>query len=89
MNNKLEYKETIRASYDRLVADIYKVGRTSLYVINFYIINNHKKHFIGRRLKVTLGEYTYHSMREEIREDLFQQVYNNQRPIQEKDQNII
>lgn len=85
----MEYKETIRASYDNLVADIYKVDRVNLYVIKFYSISNHSKHFLGRRLRVTLGEYTYLSMRDEIKEELFQQVYNTQMPYKKARQIII
>ena len=50
--------------------------RVNLYIINFYSINDHAKHFLGRRLRAALGEYTYLSIRDEIKEKLFQQVYN-------------
>lgn len=85
----MEYKETIRAPYDHLVADIYKVDKVSLYIIKFYSINDQTKHFLGRRLRVTLGEYTYLSIRNEIKEELFQQVYHEGLPLQKAGQNII
>lgn len=89
MNKKVDYKETIRAPYDHLVADIYKVDRVNLYVIKFYSINDHAKHFLGHRLRITLGEYTYLSIKDEIKEELFQQVLNSQPSYQKAKQTRI
>lgn len=72
---KMEYKETIRAVFDKLVADIYKVEKTNFYIIFIYEISDHKKTLIAKKIRAVLKGRGYQSIRDEIKEHLFQEAY--------------
>ena len=72
----MEYKETIRAVFDNMVADIYKVEKTNFYIIYIYEISEDKKTLITKKIRPALKGRSYQSIRDEIREHLFQEAYN-------------
>ena len=71
----MEYKETVRAIFDHMVADIYKVEKTNFYVIFIYEISNENKILLAKKIKAVLKGGGYQSLRNEIREHLFQEAY--------------
>jgi len=72
---KMEYKETIRAVFDKLVADIYKVEKINFYIIFIYEISEDKKTLIAKKIRALLKGQGYQSIRDEIKEHLFQEAY--------------
>ena len=72
----MEYKETIRAVFDNMVADVYKVEKTNFYIIYIYEISEDKKTLITKKIRPALKGRSYQSIRDEIREHLFQEAYH-------------
>ena len=71
----MEYKETVRSIPDNLVADIYKKEITNIFVINFYVISGFGKHFVLRKVRSLLNGKDYQTIKNKIRESLFQEVH--------------
>ena len=71
----MEYKETIRAVTDHMVADIYKVEKTNFYIIYIYDISEEKKVLITKKIRPVLKGQGYQSIRDEIKEHMFQDAY--------------
>lgn len=80
----MKYTETIRAPTDHLVADIFRIEKSNLYVIRFYEITDHSKRFIGRKLRATLNDYGFQSIKDEIKERLFQKVWQTKKNIKKR-----
>jgi len=72
----MEYKETIRAVFDNMVADIYKVEKTNFYIIFIYEISENKKTLIAKKIRPLLKWQGYQSIRDEIKEQLFHKAYH-------------
>jgi hypothetical protein len=72
----MEYKETIRAVFDKLVADIYKVEKSNFFIIFIYEILEDKKMLIAKKIRPVLRGQGYQSIRDEIKEQLFQEAYH-------------
>jgi len=88
---KMEYKETIRAVFDKLVADIYRVEKTNFYIIFIYEISEDKKTLIAKKIRAVLKGQGYQSIRDEIKEHLFQEAYykKHRRPHHVQDISLI
>ena len=87
----MEYKETVRAVFDNMVADIYKVEKTNFYIIFIYEISDNKKTLIAKKIRAVLKGLGYQSIRDEIKEHLFQEAYYKKhcRPHQVQDISLI
>ena len=72
----MEYKETLRSIPDNLVADIFKKKNTNFFIINFYDISKSRKKFIVRKVRKLLNGNSYQSIKNEIRDKLFQEAYH-------------
>ena len=72
----MEYREAMRSIPDNLVADIYKKEKSNFYIINFYNIDESGKKFIFRKFRPLLNGNSYQSIKNEIRDTLFQEAYN-------------
>ena len=71
----MEYKETLRAVFDHLVADIYKVEKTNFYVIFIYELSKDNKILLAKKIRAVLKGGGYQSIRTEIKDHLFQEAY--------------
>jgi len=71
----MEYKETLRSIPDNLVADIYKKEKTNLFIIYFYSISDSGKRFILRKVRALLNGNSYQTIKNEIKDKLFQEAY--------------
>ncbi len=71
----MEYKETLRAVFDHMVADIYKVEKTNFYVIFIYEISMNNKILLTKKIRAVLKGRGYQSLRNEIKDHLFQEAY--------------
>ncbi|MFX1337983.1 MAG: hypothetical protein ACFFDK_05200 [Promethearchaeota archaeon] len=72
----MEYKETVRAVFDNMVADIYKVEKANFYVIFIYEISDDKKTLIAKKIRPMLKGHGYQSIRDEIKEKLFHEAHD-------------
>ena len=72
----MEYKETLWSIPDNLVADIFKKENTNFFIINFYDISKSRKKFIVRKVRKLLNGNSYQSIKNEIRDKLFQEAYH-------------
>ena len=88
---KMEYKETIRAVFDNMVADIYKVEKTNFYIIFIYEISEDKKTLIAKKIRPVLKGQGYQSIRDEIKEQFFHKAYHKKHlhPHQIKDVSLL
>jgi len=77
MNRNLEYKETVRAVSDRLVADIYQIKGSKDYLIFFSNITyTGKKQLLRKKLVLVPKDVDYLTLKEEIRKKMFLEAYN-------------
>ena len=78
MSRNLEYKETVRAVSDRLTADIYQIKGSKDYIIFFSNITySGKKQLLRKKLVVVPKDIDYLALKEEIREKMFLEAYND------------
>lgn len=71
----MEYKETLRAVFDQMVADIYKVEKTNFYLIFIYEISKDSKILLAKKIRAVLKGGGYQTLRDEIKDHLFQEAY--------------
>ena len=77
MNRNLEYKESVRAVSDRLVADIYQIKSTKDYLIFFSNITyTGKKQLLRKKLVFVPKDLDFLALKEEIRAKMFLEAYN-------------
>lgn len=84
----MEFKETIRAVFDNLVADIYKVEKTNFYLIFIYEISENKKILIAKKIRPVLKSQGYQSIRDEIKYHIFKEAYDKKHHGTHYDQDI-
>ena len=70
----MKYTETIHAPADHLVADIYRIENSNFYIVRFFEIADNGKKYLGKKVRATLNECGLQSLKDEIREKLFQEV---------------
>ena len=71
----MEYKETIRAGTDKLIADIYQLTSKKAYMIKICDISNGKKTIIVKKLCFEQNDNDYQMIKEDIREHFFNEAY--------------
>lgn len=71
----MEYKETLRSIPDNLVADIYKKEKTNFFIVFFYDISGSGKRFIFQKVRSLINGKSYQTIKNEIRDKLFQEAY--------------
>jgi hypothetical protein len=72
----MEYKETIRAVMDQLVADIYQIPSSKAYIIQICDISLGTKKIISRKVRYEREGYQYQQIKNEIKDKLFCEAYN-------------
>jgi len=73
----MKYAETIHALADHLVADIYKIEKSNFYIIQFFEVVDNSKKYHGKKVRAMLNECGLQVLKEEIREKLFQEVFQH------------
>ncbi len=71
----MEYKETIRASTDKLLADIYQLTSQKAYMIKICDISHGKKEIIVKKLCLEQNDNDYQMIKEDIRDHFFNEAY--------------
>jgi len=77
----MEYKETIRAGTDKLIADIYQLTSKKAYMIKICDISQGKKEIIAKKLRLELNDYDYQMIKDDIREHFFNEAYLISHPL--------
>ena len=77
----MEYRETLRACTDKLIADIYQLSSKKAYMINICDISNGKKELIAKKLRLEQNDYDYEMLKEDIREHFFNEAYQISHPL--------
>ncbi len=77
----MEYKETIRAGTDKLVADIYQLASQKAYMIKICDISHGKKEIIVKKLCLEQYDNDYQMIKEDIREHFFNEAYQISHPL--------
>ena len=83
MNENMEYKETIRAVSDKIVADIYQLKSNKVYMIKICDISQGEKRLIITKLRYERDGYDYQMIKNEISEYLFKEAYLKLHPLDE------
>ena len=71
----MEYKETVRAVPEKIVADIYQLKSNKAYMIKICDISHGKKELIATKLRYEQKGYDYQTIKDEIREHFINEVY--------------
>jgi hypothetical protein len=77
----MEYKETVRAVADKIVADIYRIRAVKAYMIKICDISNGKKKLIATKLRYEQKGYDYQTIKDEIREYFINEAYLISHPL--------
>ncbi|MHA1257307.1 MAG: hypothetical protein ACTSPS_17090, partial [Promethearchaeota archaeon] len=77
----MEYKETIRAGMDKLIADIYQLTSQKAYMIKICDIKKKKKKIIVKKLCLEQNDYDYQMLKDDIREHFFNEAYQISHPL--------
>jgi len=77
----MEYKETVRAVSDNILADIYKLRSSKAYLILICEISHGKKKLIASKLRYEQEGYNYQSIKDDIRENFLNKAYLISHPI--------
>ena len=77
----MEYKETIRAGTDKLVADIYQLTSQKAYIIKICDISYGKKEIIVKKLCLEQNDNDYQMIKDDIREHFFNEAYHISHPL--------
>lgn len=75
MHMEMEYKETVRAVEDKIVADIYRIRPEKAYMIKICDISHGKKELIAMKLRYEQKGYDYQMIKDEIREHFINEAY--------------
>jgi len=78
----MEYKETIRAGTDKLIADIYQLTSKKAYMIKICDISHGKKEIIVKKLCFEQYDNDYQMIKEDIREHFFNEAYLISHPLE-------
>jgi len=78
----MEYKETIRAGTDKLIADIYQLTSKKAYMIKICDISDGKKTIIVKKLCFKQNDNDYQMIKEDIREHFFNEAYLISHPLE-------
>ena len=81
-NEDMEYKETIRAGIDKLIADIYQVRSQKAYMIKICDISHGKKEIIVKKLCLEQNDYDYQMIKNDIREHFFNEAFLISHPLE-------
>jgi len=71
----MEYKETIRAGTDKLVADIYQLTSQRAYMIKICDISQGKKEIVVKKLCLEQNDNDYQMIKDDIREHFFNEAF--------------
>ena len=77
----MEYKETIRAGTDKLIADIYQLTSKKAYMIKICDISHGKKEIIVKKLCLEENDHDYQMIKNDIREHYFNEAYLISHPL--------
>ena len=77
----MEYKETIRAGTDKLIADIYQLTSKKAYMIKICDISHGKKEIIVKKLCFEQNDNDYQMIKDDIREHFFNEAYLISHPL--------
>lgn len=75
MYMEMEYKETLRAIEDKIVADIYQINPEKAYMIMICDISHGKKELIAMKLRYEQTGYDYQTIKDEIRDHFINEAY--------------
>lgn len=67
----MEYKESLRAIKDNLVAEIYKLNNCNVYWIRFIECLNNEKKFVTVKVIAELTDFSYKTIKEHIKTNYF------------------
>ncbi len=75
MHMDIEYKETLRAIEDKIVADIYRIRKVKAYMIKICDISHGKKELIAMKLRYEQKGYDYQAIKNEIRDHFINEAF--------------
>ena len=75
----MKYADSVYAPADHLVADIYRIEKSNFYIIRFFEISDNGTKYLGKRLKARLDNGGLQSIKDEIKEKRFQEVFQNKK----------
>jgi len=78
----MEYRETIRAGTDKLIADIYQLTSQKAYMIKICDVSQGKKKILVKKLCLEQNDYDYQMIKEDIREHFFNEAYLISHPLE-------